>query len=118
MSSDMLTKPSCWALRTEFELEPLLKQYLETYPDGSLKQYEIVFKDTDEETGDFLYIMLHYYNKDRTPRVVDLERFLDAHCKLHNKLCAFNRTAFPPRFDSHHQGGRILGNREGRRKTK
>ena len=115
--SHMLSKPSCWMLRTEFELEPLLKQYLETYPDGSLKQYEILFKDTDEETGDFLYIMLHYYNKDRTPRVINLERFLDAHCQLHNKLGAFNRMAFPSRFDSDRHEGRMLGPRAGRRKT-
>ena len=104
-------------LRTEFELEPLLEQYLKTYPNGDLKQYEIVFKDTDEETGDFLYIMLYYYNQDRTPRVTDLEKFLDAHCNLHNKLGAFNLLAFPPRFDSHHKGWRNLGNREGRRKA-
>lgn len=36
------------AISTNFEIEPVLKTYLETYPDGDMKNYQIVFQSQYE----------------------------------------------------------------------
>jgi hypothetical protein len=110
-------KPICWMLRTEFELEPLLEQFVETYSEGNPWPYQIVFKDKDERTKDFLYVILFFSPPYQRVGGIRLEQFLDAYCKLHNQVGAINEAGFPTTFDSSLRPKRLLGNLNNRRKT-
>jgi len=113
----MTELPAFWAVRTEFELEPLLEQYVRTYPDGDITKYEIPNNAVDEQPGDHLYLIICFHNHQAKPRETRFEQFLDAFCKLNNKLASINKTAFSKGFESGSApSGRILGNLESRRK--
>jgi hypothetical protein len=112
--SDVIAKPFCWMLRTEFELEPILEQYIQTYLDGSSWPYQIVFKDRDEKTNDFLYAVLFFSNPKHSQKGLTFEHFLEAYCKLHNQVAAINDAFFPPPFSSVWK--HTLGNPNNRKK--
>ena len=64
-------------LATDFELEPVLEHYLETYPDAQECEHKIVCKlQNERHEGDFCYIVVykHITGKPRIARRGRLER--------------------------------------------
>lgn len=81
----MAFKYSYAVLSTNFDLEPVLSDYLATYPNGKIESYQVVFKTENEHhEGTKSYIVV-FTLKDRQEYAPDFGSFLEAYCKLHDK---------------------------------
>jgi hypothetical protein len=72
-------------LATDFELEPVIEQYLATYPDAQPRKYDVVCKLRDERRdGDYCYILVYEYVAGKQqPSLLD---FIKAYCELNDKV--------------------------------
>lgn len=71
-------------ISANFDLEPVLKDYLIRYPDGDYSEYRIVFTVKGEHfEGNHSYIVILTLNKIGRKQV-SFDEFLDAYCKLNN----------------------------------
>lgn len=82
-------KHSHMILSTNFELEPVIEEYLQVYPEAQPRRYDIACKLRDERhEGDYAYIIVFEYATGRqTPSLGD---YLKSYCTLHDKLVAGN----------------------------
>lgn len=84
------------AIATDFELEPVIEQYLTTYPDTKQRNYDIVCKLQNEKVeGDYCYLIVTEYVADNTnPRLL---QFIKAYCEVNDKVAKvdFNSRGFP-----------------------
>jgi hypothetical protein len=56
------------ALTADFELEPVIVDYYEKYPNNQYGDYQIVFKTVNEHAeGEFTYIIVFTRNSTSTP---------------------------------------------------
>lgn len=78
-------------LATDFELEPVIEQYLTTYPEAQPRQYDVVCKLPDERhQGDYAYIVVYeHVTPGHRPTLVE---FIKAYCELHNKVAAVEKS--------------------------
>lgn len=75
------------ALSTDFELEPVLEQYLETYPGGEFQSYEIIFKtEIQDEGGGYAYILVCKLNPPPHGDTIGFLDFLTSYCKVNDKF--------------------------------
>jgi hypothetical protein len=72
-------------LATDFELEPVIEQYLTTYPDAQPRRYDVVCKLQDERRiGDYCYIVVYGHIAGKhIPGLVD---FIKAYCEMNDKV--------------------------------
>ncbi len=72
---------------TDFELEPVIEQYLATYPEAQPRKYDIVCKLRNERhEGDYCYIIVYQHHVGRqTP---SLDEYLKSYCALHDEVVA------------------------------
>lgn len=78
-------KHSYMLLATDFELEPIIEQYLATYPDAQPRKYDVVYKRQNERhEGDYCYIIVHEYVGGR--QTLSLVDFIKAYCELNDKV--------------------------------
>src|SRR5689334_19493080 len=78
-------KHAYMVLATDFELEPVIEQYLKTYPDSEPKEYQIVCRlQNERHEEDFCYIVVykHFTGKPR----VKLHEFIKSYCEVHDKV--------------------------------
>lgn len=94
-------------LSTNFDIEPLLESYTKTYPDGEMKNYNIVFKtEYDREHIPFSYIIVTEYNVPaKQARFLD---YLQAWCKVNRGKWALGSisSVFP---EPKHPHGSVAG---------
>lgn len=87
------SKHSYIVLATDFELEPVIEQYYETYPDKPRWEYDVICKLRNERhEGDFCYILLTTKSLNQ-----DLRNFIQSYCVVNDQVAIFN----PP-------GGRVF----------
>ena len=105
----MTNKHSYMVVSTDFELEPLLDQYLATYPEGQLQSYSVVFKTSSDESWSYIIVFALFSPK---VKVVRFSEFLDAYCKLNNKVAVANpvNSVFPDFKHAHQQRSHVFGN--------
>lgn len=73
-------------ISTNFDLESVLEQYAQTYPDGDLYNYQVVYKTTGEHHADSRsYIIVFEYRSGR--KHPGFGEFLKSYCTL-NRLVA------------------------------
>lgn len=77
-------------IATDFELEPVIAQYLATYPDKQPREYQVVCKLKDERhTGDYCYIVVFEAVPGRqNPSLAD---YIKAYCELHDKVARMEK---------------------------
>lgn len=83
-------------LATDFELEPIIEQYLKTYPDVKPSKYEVLYKIQNErQDGDFCYILL--WEGPRQRDQYQLAEYIKAYCELNDKVANIEvgGTSFP-----------------------
>jgi hypothetical protein len=96
----MNAKHSFIAVTTNFELEPVLDQYLKTYPENEYANYEVAFKAQDTpEVGDYAYIVVFTMKERTRGDLVRLDDFLESFCKVNDKLL-ISQHGFEQRFAS------------------
>ena len=98
-------KHSYCVITTTFDLEPLLEEYLHTYPQGDFESYEVVFKTEDEHRkGDFSYIVVFVRNQGKR-QGVEFSKFLASHC-IRNNLAAvaYSTSRVLPQFSKRPRG--------------
>jgi 3,4-dihydroxy-2-butanone 4-phosphate synthase len=72
-------------LATDFELEPVIEQYLATYPDAQPREYDIVCKLRNERhEGDYCYIVVYKHVTGHSRP--NLNEFIKAYCELNDKV--------------------------------
>ena len=90
-------------LATDFELEPIIEQYLATYTDVQPRKYDVVCKlQNERQAGDYCYIILYEYVGGRqTPKLVD---FIKAYCDLNHKVANIVKSSnvFPDVADANY----------------
>lgn len=92
----MTFKHAYMVLATDFELEPVIEQYLATYPESQPRKYDVVCRLQDERReGDYCYIIVYEYSPERFRP--ELQEYIKAYCKLHNKVAniAVGGNVFP-----------------------
>lgn len=81
-------------IATDFEIEPVIEQYLATYPDSLPREYEIVYRTRNEHVeGDYCYIIVYQYTTQG--KVVKLDEFLKSYCVTNNKVFTGSAHEFP-----------------------
>lgn len=72
-------------LATDFELEPVIEQYLSTYPDAQPRQYDVVCRLKNERhDGDYCYIVVYeHVPGGHRPSLND---FIRSYCELNDKV--------------------------------
>ena len=72
-------------IATDFELEPVIAQYLETYPEAQPRHYEIAWRTQNESVeGDYVYIVIwKHITSSHRPSLVD---FIKAYCELNDNV--------------------------------
>ena len=77
-------------LATDFELEPVIEQYLTTYPNAQPRNYEVAVKLRNERReGDYCYILIYeYVPGNHSPNLYD---FIKAYCELNDKVAPIER---------------------------
>lgn len=102
---------SFMALTTDFELEPILDEYLATYPEGEIDHYIIAFKTEGEHRpGHFSYIVVFELKKavSQVPRFTE---FLNTYCKNNNQVAfASLINHILPKLDAYGRGYHVFGN--------
>lgn len=80
-------KHAYMVLATDFELEPVIDQYVATYPDAEPRNYRIVCKlQNERHEGDYCYIIVYEHVAGR--KNVSLTDYIQSYCQLHNKVAA------------------------------
>jgi nucleoid-associated protein YgaU len=78
-------------LATDFELEPVIEQYLATYPDVQPRKYEVIYKLKNERhQGDYCYIIVYEYVTGR--QTISLVDFIKAYCELNDKVANIEKS--------------------------
>ncbi len=95
-----MTRPNYayFAISTNFELEPVIQEYLEKYPNGQFKNYEIAFRTEDEhESGTFSYLFVYTVLPGQPQDAVSFYDFLKAYCTYEDRVATINgvASAFP-----------------------
>lgn len=73
------------AIATDFELEPVIEQYLATYPDRLPRKYDVVYKlQNERHEGDYCYIIVYEYVPGKTSPT--LNDYIKAYCELNDKV--------------------------------
>jgi hypothetical protein len=86
----MAFKHAFTVISTNFDLEPVLEEYLKTYPEGDLQNYRIVFKTEGEhhpESRSYIIVYEHKPGSKSRPHVGD---FLKSYCTVHNLSAVAN----------------------------
>jgi hypothetical protein len=81
------------AITADFEIEPILADYCEKYPNNKYSDYQIVFKAIDEHTeGEFSYIIVFNFAgvTGKTNAGVDFYEFLKSYCVCENRVANIN----------------------------
>lgn len=114
----MTFKHSYMVITTNFELEPVLDQFFETYPQNAYERYQVVYKTLDEHApGEISYIIVFELSrlKGRVPR---FSEFLKAYCMLNAKTAVAQVTnSVLPRLDSTLGRGHVFGELKPNAKT-
>lgn len=72
-------------LATDFELEPVIEQYLATYPEAKPRNYQVVCKLQDEQhKGDYCYIIVYKFMGGR--QKPNITEFIKSYCQVHDKV--------------------------------
>ena len=77
-------------LATDFELEPVIEQYLLTYPEAQPRQYDIVCKlQNERQEGDYCYLIVYVYvTGSFHPTLLD---FIKSYCEVNNKVAKIEK---------------------------
>lgn len=96
---------------TNFDLEPVLQQYVDTYPHADLRNYQIAFKTEGEHQAESKsYIIVHEYIPGRSPSPT-LYEFLKSYCTVNNLVAVLDPSSHVlPDIAGRH--GHILGRYE------
>jgi hypothetical protein len=96
-------------ITTNFALEPLLDQYLATYPEEEFQSYTAVFKTGSENSTSYIVVFVLTPPKGKVMRFGE---FLDAYCKLNNKLAVASQVnnVFPDFKHAQQQRSHVFGN--------
>jgi hypothetical protein len=107
----MSFRHSFMALTTDFELEPILDEYLAAYPEGEIDHYLIAFKTEGEHrAGHFSYIVVFELKK-AAAQVPRFTEFLNTYCKNHNQVAfASLINHILPKLDAYGRGYHVFGN--------
>ena len=103
----MSSKHAFMVISTNFDLEPVLKQYVETYPEGDLQNYQIVFKTEGEHQPESKsYIIVYEHSPGR--KNARFSEFLKSYCTVHKLAAVANPMShvFPDVAGRH---GHIIG---------
>jgi hypothetical protein len=107
----MTFKHTYMVISTNFELEPLLDNYLEAYPSGEFSAYQVVFTAENERPDTpYSYIVVLDYNQGTKPR---FSEYLGAWCTLNRgkKAVAASLNHVFPEMKAR-QGYHIIGSDE------
>jgi hypothetical protein len=101
--SGVTMKHSFMVITTTFELEPVLVDYFEKYPEGRYDSYKIVFQtQDDQDEGTFSYIIVFEYNTARPGARVDLSEYIKSYCTVNKqKATASQLNNILPRIGEH-----------------
>jgi len=92
------------AITADFEIEPVLADYFEKYPNGSYSGYQVVFKTTDEHApGQFTYVIIFTLNRGARETNVSFHEFLKSHCACNDLTASLNPSShvLPQIGDAH-----------------
>jgi hypothetical protein len=72
-------------LATDFELEPVIEQYLSTYPDAQPREYQVVCKlQNERHEGDYCYIVVYEHVTGGSR--FKLPEYIKSYCEVNNKV--------------------------------
>lgn len=114
----MTTKRSFGVFTTNFELEPVIDDFLATYPQAQFEGYEVVYRIEDEaHEGTYSYLIVwHNLPTKKRRRDVNFQKFLESHCIRNDKVAKAGvlSSGFPD-FDhqSKYTFGRLKTDEEG-----
>lgn len=78
-------------ITADFEIEPVLEEYFERFPEGQYEDYQIVFKTQDEhEEGQYSYIIVFTRNTGMRATQVKFYDLLKQHCECHTRRAAMS----------------------------
>lgn len=79
-------KHTYMVLATDFELEPVIEQYLTTYPAQQPRKYDVACRlQNERQEGDYCYIVVYEFVGGRKS-VPTLEEYIKAYCDLYGKV--------------------------------
>jgi hypothetical protein len=107
-------KHSFMVVTTDFDLEPVLEKYLETYPNGGVEGYNIVFQvEGEHQEGHKSYIIVftlrQHPPKEYAPR---FDEYLSSYCRVNNGVAFVNpsNSVLPKIHARQVQGYHVYGN--------
>jgi hypothetical protein len=105
----MSQQHSYMVITTNFVLEPILDQYLAAYPEQEFQSYSVVFKQENEQTTSYIVVFVLTSPKGKIMRFAE---FLDAYCKLNNKVAVASQVnnVFPDFKHAQQQQSHVFGN--------
>lgn len=101
-------KHSYMVVTANFELEPVMDQFLATYPEKEFAEYQVVFKTTDEyASGEYSYIVV-FKHQPSTGARPSFEDFLASYCTVNDLTAVASvRGSVLPKLEE--RGGRLYG---------
>lgn len=108
----MAFKYAVMMISTNFELEPVLKQYFDTYPDSTeLHNYQIIFKTEGEHHPDSKsYLILHEQWQGQRGMAPRLAEFLKSYCTFNNLVAvAHSMGSVMPDVSGRVRAGLVFG---------
>lgn len=74
-------------ISTDFEIEPVIEQYLATYPDFQPREYKIVSKLQNERVeGDYSYIIIYEFVRVEKRQHPNLSDYIKSYCEVNDKV--------------------------------
>ena len=112
MAKNSYAKHSYMVITSNFELEPVINQFFETYPKNKFESYQVVYKTLGEYNDDeFTYIIVFQLPPQPIGRLPHFSDFLRAYCTLNAKtaVAATISNVFPRLDRRHGSSGHVFG---------
>jgi hypothetical protein len=112
MAKNSYAKHSYMVITSNFELEPVINQFFETYPKNEYESFQVVYKTLGEyNDNEFTYMIVFQLPPQPRGRVPHFSDFLRAYCTLNAKtaVAANVSNVFPGLDSKHGRGGHIFG---------
>ncbi len=98
----MYSKHRIVEITADFEIEPIIDDYLKKYPNEDYAGYKVLFKVQDEhDVGEFSYLILLSKSVPRAEKTLSFYEFLKSYCTYENRRAVIGDRHLPRIGDGH-----------------
>ena len=104
---------SFMAVTTDFDLEEVLADYLNTHPEGEVESFDVAFRTMDEHRRGHISYIVVFTLKKSAAHVPRFTEYLTTYCKGHGVVAfAGPINHILPKIDGYGRGYHVFGNPE------